>query len=127
MEIDTTPTLYMKKFIFMNHKYPTRYSRNSFKSHERKLKIIGYDILSRGSHLWNELTNSFKSHERKLKITDYDILSRGSHLWNELTNTQLKKISSLLFSLKKKFSVKNSLFFNSSLKDMKFFLIKQCI
>ena len=98
METNTTPTLYMKKFILMNHKYPIRYSRNSF-----------------------------KSHERKLKITDYDILSRGSHLWNELTNTQLKKMSSLLFSLKEKFSLKNSLFFNSSLKDMKFFSIKQCI
>ena len=103
METNTAPTLHMKKFIFMSHKYPTRYSRNSFKSHDGKLKITDYDILSRGSHLWNELTNSFKSHERKLKITDYDVLSRGSHLWNELTNTQLKKISALLFSLKKNF------------------------
>ena len=73
METKATPTLYMKKFIFMTNKYPTRYSGNSF-----------------------------KSHKGKPKITDYDILSRGPHLWNELTNTQLKKLSSFIH-LKEKF------------------------
>ena len=67
METKATPTSYMKKLIFMNHEYPTKYSKNNF-----------------------------EDPERKLKITDDNILSRGPHLWNEFTDTQLKTLSSFI-------------------------------
>lgn len=67
METKATPTIYMKKHNSMNHNYSTRYSENNF-----------------------------ESQKRKAIITDYDMLSKGPHLWNELTNTQLKTLSSFI-------------------------------
>ena len=55
------PKLFLNQFSEINHKYETRYSKDSFKIQDAKLNVKRFAIRYRGPFIWNSvLNNEFK-------------------------------------------------------------------
>ena len=62
------PILFQNQFQVINHRYPTRYSKNSYQIPQAALKATRFSMQYRGPYLWNNiLPNNLKT-ERSLII-----------------------------------------------------------
>ena len=65
MKQNSTPNLFTKQFTLLQHKYETRFSKNSYLVPKTILKSSTFSIRHRGPYVWN----NFLSVEDKSKNT----------------------------------------------------------
>ena len=58
-KLNKNPKIFVNSFNKMEHKYPTRNSRNNFKQPKLKTRNTSFAINDRGPYLWNKYRESF--------------------------------------------------------------------
>ena len=69
IKTNSSPRIFVHQFQAINHKYATRYSRNSFKMPKKESNYANYCIHARGPVIWNSFLN--ETEKKKLTIVAF--------------------------------------------------------
>ena len=80
----TAPDIFNNQFSKIQHKYPTRYSKNNFNIPKKISKLTSYSTVHRGPNLWNafldEKTKNLTSLNQFKTAIKFKILNQTNEL-----------------------------------------------
>ena len=81
---ETIPSHILSKFEYLDHNYPTSYSRLAFKLPKRVSKYSKQSISYRGPYLWNSILESSLKEEESMTIFQTNIKKKLFFELNEM-------------------------------------------
>jgi hypothetical protein len=81
---EKVPAIFLSRFTYINHTYPTNYSQNSFKIPFAKYNYLKRSISHRGPYLWNNLVDKKSKETISFSLFKANIKKMLSDVQNEI-------------------------------------------